>query len=1045
MSRHIRLGVIGVATVGLLLALLNVYCPHNTEPALTHRISTQREPSDATGQLLGKDIEPRADRGSVGAITHVVSTSGGPVDNAFVTWTQCPSLGPYRGPDDPDTTRVVDSAYTANDGAFDLAPPYSSDSQYSVLWCSHPRYLARSFFSYEAIPTIPELIELSPAASPTVTVLDADGKPSPDATVIEAFDLEGVATEAVDPAACAFRREWKSDDLGSVSLHPIPGCARIWAEKGNLRSQTWTGSAAGRITLNLHSTFFAGGGVIPASGSFQAAGARVRCGLRRAMDFIDLGCVSVRTDTTWGPVMLPVIASEAYVFRLEGDTFQTEQLSTDPPRPGDRIRVDFHPTPGIVVTVHSVDDEGHSLSRTKVSVLWRREADWITLERTTDVQGIARFTGCPVGELFIRAQCVGLAPKRLEPIFLQSAPSEPIVIQLDRAGRLEGQCLHDLAPVESFTVVFWQSDPAQKDFRTFHGQTDGRFAIDEGPLGPLHLLAYSDDLPPSPTQVVGIVPDRTAQVTLSLPGIICGVGRVIDALTGEALPRAAIQVNVLHENIILKPWGSPVPVDTDGHFSVGGLVEGYNSISILAPGHAPYDVSRHVKPGDQVDFGTVGLFGTHSIVICLQSETPEQWTLASVELLGSHTYGPRSFSDVGRAVFPGLPPGPYTVRVFLRDANLFDSIQLRPDRDLTVIERLRGRPLDVFVIPEASTSLPEHLLLRASFLTSSGSQVCNTIDIPGSGHVQVGHVEGDHVILAVEDFDGTLYGCERVALGPIEPTTAQIHLGRRPLHIRVVDRARAPIPNVHVDVSIPGDRSGWLQQVTTDAEGLCSIAPALSSTLYVSLYHFSLGLQPSTLVDLGNSDLTPKELVLDPTLGLEILLLERQTPAARVDLWAEDSQGIVYGLGSASSNEEGIVTWAPVGKGGYRIEVHQPGYWPSSQEIRLDAEVAPIPIQVRRLGSAEFQANNGLGNALPDLEIEMRSTESGETLSEWLLDGRILAPPSGVRTNSEGYLRLDGLPNGPFHWRATSLNGDVLEGEVIVPPNGLGHADISIP
>jgi hypothetical protein len=244
---------------------------------------------------------------------------------------------------------------------------------------------------------------------------------------------------------------------------------------------------------------------------------------------------------------------------------------------------------------------------------------------------------------------------------------------------------------------------------------------------------------------------------------------------------------------------------------------------------------------------------------------------------------------------------------------------------------------------------------------------------------------------------------------------------------------------------MPDDHSGWMQDFETDTEGICSIPTSRLRQGFIAVYQFSIGLRASTLVDFPESEHAPLELLLNPDKQLRVRLQERSSPASGLEVWSEDTQGVRYGLASASTNEDGLATWGPVSTGEYTVQVRQPGYWPSSFLVHIDAAVGPPILQVRRLGSCDFESRDALGNVAPGVEIEMISLESGEALSGWLASGKVIPPTGGARTGPDGILRLNGLPNGLFHWRATSPNGDVVEGEVIVPPSSLGHADISVP
>ncbi|HEV8113717.1 MAG TPA: carboxypeptidase-like regulatory domain-containing protein [Planctomycetota bacterium] len=667
------------------------------------------------------------------------------------------------------------------------------------------------------------------------------------------------------------------------------------------------------------------------------------------------------------------------------------------------------------------------------------------MDQQTDSAGQVHFVGCPQGEIRVRGQCPGYAPKRLDPFNLQDCPPGPVLLSLERAGRISGRCTQSSRPVRDFTIVFWQSEAARREYREFHGSDDGLFVIDEAPLGDLNVLAYADTSTQSPTQRISVSDGATADLELALPLPLIGRGHVVDGLSGEPLPRAIVQVNVMHENVILKPKGPPLRVDSKGDFVFAGVVSGYNGLTIAAPGYAARAIVGHAEPNGSLDFGTVALFSTQQITVQLVADDPLDWSATEVELVGTRTIGPRHFTPGGHVVFAHLDPGPYTLRFPLADGDSFDWIVLPPGRDLTVVKRLFGRRLQVEVVMQDRARVPDHLLLRASYLASTGSLASTCVDIPDTNRVELGHVEGSHVVLAVEDWEGRAYGCERFELGPIEPTSVQVHASPQQRRLRVLDSKHLPVEGAHVTISLPGDTSGWMQHATTDGDGFCSLGGISLPSACVSAYHYAIGLHPSTLVSLDGSYERTLELDLTPTLQLALLLAERDAPVTHVEVWSEDGQGVTYGLGSGTSNEQGLVSWGPVEAGDYRISIRQPGYWPSSHRIHLGGDGSPATIQVRRVGSVEFQIKTTLGNAAPGVEVAMRSDESGELLSDWIASGQVIAPSGGPRSNADGRLRLNALPNGPFHWTVTTADGETVEGEVTVPPLGLAHVDVTVP
>jgi hypothetical protein len=984
--------------------------------------------------------------------SQVVSTSGVPVAGATISVTPFVASADSSCFDDVALASMTSFAVTDADGTFSLNPVLADQSGSAILWCTHPEFMGRAFTVYGtgANDSIPATIELDNAINLTALVLGPDGDPLAGATVVEAADVSQESTpdtsELPPNARQAFVRVKTTDVHGLVALDPIPAHARAFARHGTHRSAWRSNSSHEPIVLNLRPTFLAAGRVLVPSDGTLASDTRICLGVRRNADLVVIDRFPVHSDTTWGPATIPLVPTTAYEFILEGDDLESERVALDPPDVGARVQVDFHPKAGLTLSVQVLTTLDQPLAGATASVLWNVDGAWVKIDRRTDASGLARFTSCPATELWIRGRCSGYAPKRLDSITLATAALEPVVVRLDHAGRISGHCLHGEIPVHTFTVLFWQGSSSKRDFIDVVGSTDGSFVIDEAPLGEVFLMAYAPDLPRSLPQQVLVQPGAASAVDLNLPTPIPGRGRIVDARTGEPLPHAVVQVDVMHENHVLKPWGGPIEVNQQGVFEINGFVEGYNGMVVSAPGFAQRSVVTHVVPATPVDFGTIGLFATQSIDVRVESDDLHAWSSTSVAVYGTHTIGPKQLASDGHVMFSGLEPGPYAIRVFLGDDTLLsDTVILRPGADLQVTEHVNGRHLLVEIVPEQGMSLPEFPALRVTYLTAAGGAADRCYRIPSDQRVDVSCIEGDHIVLAVEDWAGRIYGAEHVTLGASEPTVARVRVASPRHRLRVVDPSRQPIPHAHVVLSLPDDRSGWLPDLETDAEGLCDIPIAECSTAFVAVYDFSRGLNPSTLVNFQATGREPIDVVLNPDQRLQFVLRERATPAANIEIWSEDGQGVQYGLGSGSTDDKGLADWGPVAVGDYKLDVRQPGYWASSHRVHLDAAAGPIPIQVRRVGGVEFQIKTPLGNAAPGVAIAMRSDESGELLSDWIASGQVIAPSGGARSNADGRLRLNALPNGPFHWTVTSTDGESIEGEVTVPPLGLAHVDVTIP
>jgi hypothetical protein len=349
------------------------------------------------------------------------------------------------------------------------------------------------------------------------------------------------------------------------------------------------------------------------------------------------------------------------------------------------------------------------------------------------------------------------------------------------------------------------------------------------------------------------------------------------------------------------------------------------------------------------------------------------------------------------------------------------------------------------VVPSQGESLPQGAILRVCFSTSGGRQVEHYYRISGNGLVEVVRVEGTDVILQVEESEGPVLAVEHIALAPNEPVTATIHLRAGSRTFRVVDGTRHPVTGVRLTLTRPSDGSGWVHYLESNAAGECSIRGLALDKVFVNLFEFSFGVQPSALVDLGAEARDPIELVLAPSLTLRVQALERKQPVPNLEIRASDQQGVSFGLGAMTSNADAIASWGPVAKGDFRIEVRQPGYWPSDHLIHFAESSSPVPIQVRRLGNIELTVKNNYENPMPGVTVDLFSLDDQRWVSSWIESETVPAPEGGMRSNSEGRVRINGLPSGPYRWKATAPDAAAAEGEINLAPHATTTGVIAMP
>jgi hypothetical protein len=394
-----------------------------------------------------------------------------------------------------------------------------------------------------------------------------------------------------------------------------------------------------------------------------------------------------------------------------------------------------------------------------------------------------------------------------------------------------------------------------------------------------------------------------------------------------------------------------------------------------------------------------------------------------------------------------MDPGPYTARVVYPGQQTYRDVtfQLSPGRDEVVEVPVDPRTLIVRVIPEEGNTIPEGLFLNVHSAASGLNLSTQYYGIPPNGEVEIARADGV-IVLTVDSFDGSFLGMARVEVVPDSTPPIEVRLDSREVRFRIIDRNRRALPGVTVLLNCVGSGVGWYRTGLTDGDGACSFTGISIREVLVLLKRYPEGIMAGRRVDLTNRASQPIELVYAPDWQLQVRLLERSDPAAGVDIAGTDPDGVIH-LSPTPSDSQGIADLGPVSGTGWIVRVAHPSYWPQSFSVS-STDPRPYPIQVRRIGSVEFVLRTAMGNPADDVGVELMPTESfagGGSTTTWLREGLIRASDPTARTDARGTLRFEGLANGSYRWEARTPSGEMLEGEVVVPPLAVELVEATLP
>ena len=974
---------------------------------------------------------PRTRLAAVVLAGRVLDATGAPLAGATLRWSPLPLAARAHDVDRAQLERSTRIATSDADGAFefDAAPPWLGEAHASsVVWASHPTHLA----AYAPVDrgsvghALRTPFRLAPAPPVTALVRTPGGAPVAGARV-EQF-LDGT------DAALAFTRSARTDAEGRAVLHPWPGAGGSLAEHAGARSAVRFGEAptdGEPVELVLRPTFTLRGRVERAAGAPAPSALRVYPGFHDGGAIDWLASLPVRADGTFGPVARPLLDGATLFVECTGADAIGKKRELPRPAPGEAVEFLFHAEPGASLAVRIVDGE----SGAPVGGAWVR-ANWDAVgddaafaDERTDTDGATELRGVRPGDVWITATADGFAdpgwrgPYRVEPTTAESS-REPIELTLSAPAALVGRVVHGGQPVRSFQVVHWtgEHDVTRERF----DDEDGRFELPRlaANAGTMHVLAYADGLSQSRPRAVTLDARAPVEVELELPAPLTGHGRVVDARTGAALSDATVQVHAADGLQPLFPMGAALPVDPDGRFELAGLSPGATAIGVFARGYAAYFDGRRAEGGERVDFGTIALEATCRATVRVEAGV-DPTALALDGEVGNPFDGAR-FDARGELVLEELRP--QWTRFVLRTpdgARIAQERELHPGGEHELVFRLDGRATLVVTLEDADSGAT----VEASWAELAGQPTRARVILDAEGSARIAGIAPGEVALEARAPSGGVLAARVVRAAPGEQrVTLTPGDGRGALRLRVEDPSGRPLAGAAVDVR-GADGGPWEASGTTDAAGRFALDAVPYGELVCGLSHVDAGRAYGYFVRASN----PGEelLVLDGRGRLELLVVDRDVPlpALRVDLYDEAA---LRQRQRSFTDAAGAVAFAPLGPGAYRIAIEQVGHWPVEELVELAAGGGTRAVQVRRLGDLELSVVTAEGALVPGVEVELTSAEFGTPVQTWVEQGRIGAP-TGLVSDQDGRVRVRGLPNGAYIWKANS-GGEEREGTLTVAP-----------
>ncbi|MBA2670926.1 MAG: hypothetical protein H0U67_11185 [Gemmatimonadetes bacterium] len=758
-----------------------------------------------------------------------------------------------------------------------------------------------------------------------------------------------------------------------------------------------------------------------------------------------LARASVARDGSWGPLSIFAQAGGSLALRLEGVGLIPAEETLGMPAPRSFVRADFEPAAGVLVPLSvTAADEGTPVHPARVRAWWHGEGGWEFADARTAAGGGASVT-VPPGEIFFRVQASGYEIANLAGMAIDSTPESPVRIQLSRAGVLVGRVMSSSGPVPDFKVRFWGSDGGGSGSLAVADSADGSFRAESVPLGGVMVYAQRDGFPPSELQRVEIRSGQQVEIELLLPDARQGRGRIVDAFTGRPLPGARARTWVRDRQTWIEATGMDGVADEDGEFVLDGLAPGLNHLELQAEGYALANGEVAVMGEGVVELGAWALAPAQDLVVRLTgpaASSPGQLTARLRRTLPARE---QRFDANGEAVFTAFPAGQTTVQVITPTGMVVEEsaylVAGQPWVIEIAVEEQGEDALDVEVIGL------EHLepgLVLHSFTSLGQDRQRERLLFVEGGRASVPGPFGEEVILRLLEDEAKLIVVRHLRRSDLRGSRLVLEIDHEARRFQIVDRQQQPLQDVQVILQILGDRSGWSCAEITDSAGHVDflLPPGREFQLH---FRFPGG---------GGIGDRRVELPADPN---EVMVVVLQTNA-ELEVRYEDGgipiQGI-RGLLLAPSgyrfvflDRSDLSGWSrsgPIPAGRYTLDALEPGYWPVvlPVEVREGPNLHVIPI--RRLGAVVIHVRSFGMPKVPAAAVYLVNAESGESVEQWIAEGKLVSPKGGMVTDANGELRVVAIPNGTYRYRVVAQDGQTAEGELLVPPHSEGKVKILFP
>jgi len=991
----------------------------------------ERHPGDVVIEL-----EVPSDRQSIAAPAlagFIVDRQGATVAGAEILWM---SLDGHA-----DSVR----ASTGLHGRFEFPLiPAEQKSTWSALWVLHEAHFVELYVlepGVDVSTALGAVLELEEAEGFMALTANAAGEPLSGVSVEQRFEVLNSRSfsdsmtdreSAEERARALFRYTTKSDSGGAALLLPLRASSLLSASVGLAQSVSWVGPSEGEVVLELHES-------LEILGQVHGAGALdawVRCDGVSFFGVKQIGEFPVREGGAWGPVSIPRLDVDEFVFTLHGDA-AASQVRIPREELRDKMVIEMECVRGTSLELIVTGSDDEPLSSARATAHWKQDGGWQAVGGSADEDGLCHLRGVPAGAVFVRVRADAHVAQMIGPLELSEELS-PVEVRLLSAGRISGRCLREGEAVEDFQLLYWSEDPSQVASEKIVASEDGSFLIEDAPIGEVTIIGADEEVANGAPQRVLVKAGETSEVTIELPQASEVQGRVVDAVTGDFISNARLQVMSAFEGYGLAEFGSEVPSDTGGRFSLRGLPRTVGSLRVTAENYITEHVVTRGGGALGFDLGLVALQPSRELIVQLHGLEGVGYEEYRVGLTRHEHLGVLDANHEGLVRFKDIPNGVIELNIYHpNDTVTAFAGSLHPEDDGRVLVPVSGgHRLYVQVSTSAPAGLPQDLFVGVGGMRGDGSELVHWLHDEGDGLFLSEAAEPGPVVVRAVNSEGEVYAIRRAEVPVTGDVELEIELDEEEdFTVKVVDAEDHPVSNALVRIYLPrDDPCFFVRELFTDSAGEARVHGFGFSHAQVTVTHETKGSGDVGLVNVDDLNGTPLLVRLDAPARLRILVHDEGEPiaAAAAVLRAREPLRNGDGFGRRTTDSGGSAVWDALMQTEYELYVHGVGLWPSRRVLSADPSGERQLVEVRRTAQLSVLIYDGRGSAISGVEVDLRLVETGESVSDWISEG--LVSSSATFTDASGSLSLPPLPHGSWAWTAVTADGRQGAGVIDLAP-----------